>query len=126
MTRVLVVLCALAPLVACDVPAHTIRVLNKTSGVIEWVQLVIGEDRNGLGSVAPDVPRALIFSGDLPKRVTVEWMTGETKHEAVVDLGVVAPGFDGTIVLEIRDGDRVTVFLEPPIPGLPRAGTSPH
>jgi hypothetical protein len=73
-----------------------------------------------------DVPRALIFSGDLPKHVTVESMTGETKHEAVVNLGSVTADFNGTIVLEIRDGDEVTVLLEPPIPGLARPVESPR
>lgn len=107
MTRVYVLACALGLLVACPyVPAHSIRVLNKTSGVIERVHVVIGKDRSGLGSVGPNVPAALIFSGDLPKQVTLEWMTGETKHEVAVDLGSVAPDFDGTIVLEVRDGEQ--------------------
>ena len=122
MTRVSALACACGLLAACDVPAHSIRVLNKTSGVIAWVHVVVGKDRSGLGSVAPNVPAVLIFSGDLPKRVTVEWMTGNTKHAAVADLGPVAPDFNGTIVLEVRDGDQVTVLLEPPIPGLSRTG----
>lgn len=107
---------------ACSGRVSSITVQNRTDEIIRDVKLVVGDSRDGMGSIAPRITRTIVYDGGWPKSAKVEWTTGEKgqeqRHEKTVSFEEVPSAFDGTVWLEVHTDGSIKLDMEPRTPGL--------
>jgi len=95
---------------------HRAKLINRTSQVIERAGISIGEQRIGVGGLAPGTVAAIGFGGSVPEELLVDWTEETRQRTYVVSTAEVPDAFEGVIVLEVHEGGEVRMSLQPAIP----------